>query len=106
MPQNFCKLFHAEDVGQVLVLLEGDEDGDAAVHVKFKLASMGAMAGLVTSFHGTEGNRPEGMSEDEWGWELAERAFNNIDEETALGMARKTISDFEEWSNAPVGGHA
>lgn len=106
MPQNFCKLFHAEDVGQVLVLLDGDEDGDPAVHVRFKITSMGAMAGLITSFDGSEENRPESMSEDDWGWELAARAFNNIDEETALGMARKTISDFEEWSNAPVGGHA
>lgn len=106
MPQDFCKLFHAEDVGQVLVLLEGDDDGDPAVHIKFKLASVDAMAGLVTSFRNTEENRPEGLSEEDWGWELAARAFNNIDEATALGMARKTISDFGELANSPVGGHA
>ena len=106
MSQDFCKLFHAEDVGQVLVLLDVDEASDPAVHVKFKLASMDAMAGLVTSFHSTEENCPEGLSEDDWGWELAARAFNNIDEETALGMARKTISDFGGLADAPVRGHA
>ena len=55
MPKEFCKLFHTDDVGQVLVILESDENGDPAVNVKFRLdcmADTGAMAGLITSFSG------------------------------------------------------
>ena len=48
MPKEFCKLFHAADVGQVLVILESDENGDPAVNVKFRIGCMTDMTAMAS----------------------------------------------------------
>ena len=76
MPKEFCKLFHAVDVGQVLVILESDENGDPAVNVKFRIgcmADMTAMAGLITSFSGENMGFDKEEDAETWAWEQAEK---------------------------------
>ena len=111
MPKEFCKLFHAADVGQVLVILESDENGDPAVNVKFRIVcmtdmmDMTAMAWIITSFSGENMGFDKEEDAETWAWEQAEKAFDAVTEESALVMARKTISDFGAMFSE-VGGHA
>lgn len=108
MPKEFCKLFHAADVGQVLVILESDENGDPAVNVKFRMGcmtDMAAMAGLIASFSGENMGFDKEEDAETWAWAQAEKAFDAVTEEFALVMARNAISDFGAMFSE-VGGHA
>lgn len=76
---DFAKLYRAEDVGQVLIVLDDGEDGPE-VSISFHPKGLGVCA-LKLRFKDTdEGN------------ELAEKAFSGMTEEKALGMVRNALS--------------
>lgn len=75
---DFAKLYRAEDIGQVLVMLDsGDEGPEIGFH--FKPAGLGVCAVKL------------GFPDTEDGWKLAEQALEKVTEEFALETVRKTM---------------
>jgi len=86
---DFAKLFHFDDIGQVLVKRDTDENGDPEVRLYFEPEGFGVCS---TAF-GFETDETEDESAK------AERAFNMVDQERAEKIIRgvlKTLPKFGE----------
>jgi len=75
---DFAKLYHAEDVGQVLVLIDSGENGPE-VRISFKPDGLGICT-IKLNFKDT----------DE-GWDKAEKAFKQIDEKGAILAVKEAV---------------
>lgn len=77
---DFAKLFHFEDIGQVLVKLDDGDEGPE-VRIYFHPENLGICS---TAFN---------FEEDEKGteWEKAEKAFELVDEKTAEGVVLELL---------------
>lgn len=78
--QNFAALYHADDIGQVLVIIEGGDEGPE-IRFSFKPEGLGVCSVKL------------GFPDSDDGWEMAEEAFGKVTEETAFGIVRQAISD-------------
>lgn len=77
---DFAKLFQFEEIGQVLVKLDDGDDGPE-VRIYFQPENLGICS---TAFN---------FEEDETGseWDKAEKAFELVDEKTALGVVTELL---------------
>ena len=80
----FAKLFEGDTVGQVVVILDTDEESKPQVTFKFQPEGYG-----VCSIG------PSWPDTDE-GWDNAESYFAKVDEELAFGVALDTTKKFLE----------
>jgi len=78
--KNFAALYHADDIGQVLVMIDSGDEGPE-IRFSFKPEGLGVCS-VKLGFPDTDG-----------GWELAEHAFSEVTEEQALAIARQTITE-------------
>ena len=78
--QNFAALYHADDIGQVLVIIEGGDEGPE-IRFSFKPEGLGVCSVKL------------GFPDSDDGWEMAEEAFGKVTEETAFGIVRQAIID-------------
>lgn len=89
MSQQFAKLFHFDDIGQVLVTIdETEESGQVGpdIHVSFMPPNLGVCAVKFGQFADTSSEA----------WDRGEEAFSNIDEEFAYKTAKKVIDEMSE----------
>lgn len=86
--QPFAKLYWADDVGQVLATIDDNE-----VLIRFVPPGLGVSA-IRACLPDTEG-----------GQQKAQRLFDRIDEEFALGLVRKVLAepDFKHLLATPKG---
>ena len=76
---DFAKLFKADDTGQVLVLRDQNEEYLPCVVVDFSLPGVGRIATRIC------------FDDDDDGYDKADDAFDLMDEEKALSIARTHI---------------
>lgn len=74
--KDFAKLFRADDVGQVLVTVGKDDEGDPAI--TFEVDTAIGRLSVSLGFDSLED---------------AQKALEMVDEETALGVAREEINN-------------
>lgn len=74
--KDFAKLFRADDVGQALVTVGKDDDGDPAI--TFEVDTGGGRLSVSLGYHSIDD---------------AQKSLEMVDEETALGIAREAIND-------------
>ena len=71
MTEDFAKLFHFEDLGQVLITLDHTESGPC-------------LTTRIGGFHSVHPSMSLGpFTDDEAGWSLARKGFDKITEEDA-----------------------
>lgn len=73
--KDFAKLYRADDTGQVLVTIESSDEGPE-LHISFRVKSGRVSVKL-------------GFPDNDSGWDLAQKAFDEMTEETALNLARE-----------------
>lgn len=87
---DFAKLFHLEDIGQVLVKRDTDENGDPEVRLYFEPEGFGVCS---TAF-GFEADETEDESAK------AERAFDMVDQERAEKIIRGVMETLPKLGEA------
>lgn len=76
--EKFAKLFEFDDIGQVLVMLDVDQDDDEKPEIKFYFKP----EGLGVCSVGTVGTDS---------WEIAERRFNLLEADRAHAVVKAVI---------------
>lgn len=76
---KFAKLYEYEDIGQVLVMLDTNDDGDPSLNVYFNPEDMGVCC-LAASFE-----------DSEKGWEAAEHRFETYTSDMAHEIAKNAL---------------
>ena len=82
MIEKFAKLYET-DFGQVLIILDSDEDYNPAVGAWFKPEGIGVCKIGIGGFLNTED-----------GWRNAEKVFRTMDKENALKLVSETYEAF------------
>lgn len=83
---DFAKLYRADDVGQVLVTLYAGEAGNPQIQLRFNPEGFG-ISSVISGFP----KSPEG-------WDLAQKVFDVMTEDSALEIVRRAFYSDE----APV----
>ena len=78
---KFAKLFET-DVGQILVLLEENNEGCPEIKILFKPDGLGVCK--ITLY---------GFKDSDDSWESAEKGFDNTSEEIAYNVVKKTLEE-------------
>ena len=86
---DFAKLFHFEEIGQVLVKLDDGDEGPE-VRIYFQPDGLGVCS---TAFNFKE-------DEEQTEWDKAEKAFEMVDEKTALGVVTELLKTFSKFGEA------
>lgn len=85
--QDFCKVLNHDKYGQVLIVL--DTDDESRPSVKFSMAPEGLGVCSVTS----------SFRDSDVGWDMAEEAFGNSD----MDMALKALAPVVDMADAMAG---
>lgn len=77
--KQFCKLYEHPEIGQILVKMDSDDDGDPEIRFYFTPDGLGVCSCAL------------GFPDTDLGYELQERAFEKIDEESAVSAVRSVL---------------
>lgn len=82
---DFAKLYRFEDIGQVLVVLDQNDECDPCVRFSVMPDDLG-ICSLAPSW-----------PEEEGGWDKAQKCFNDVTEESAYKMGKRILSSVTQF---------